>query len=77
MHAVSVSKAITEIHYLQKQLIQDCVVILCCFFVLSDWDGIMERDNQQDGEAEGVKICDPPSGSDPPGKLFNCSLKQL
>lgn len=47
------------------------------FFVHSDWDGIMERDNQQDGEAEGVKICDPTSGSNPPGKLFNCSLKQL
>lgn len=44
------------------------------FCVSSDWDGIMERDNHQEGDAEGVKICDPPSESNLPGKLFNLSL---
>lgn len=37
-------------------------------FTFSDWDGIMERDSHQEGEAQGVKICDPPSESNPPGK---------
>lgn len=35
-----------------------------CLFCLNvcsrDWHGIMDRDNQQAGEAEGGKICDPP-----------------
>lgn len=49
------------------QIIQICSVGVCFACVLSDWDGIMERDNQQ-GEAEGVTICDPPSESNPSGK---------
>lgn len=34
----------------------------------------MERDNHQDGDAQGVNICDPPRENNPPGKLFNLSL---
>lgn len=50
------------------------MVIACIvFFVFSDWDGIMERDSQQ-GEAEGVTICDPSSESNPPGKIFKTIL---
>lgn len=33
----------------------------------------MERDNQQ-GEAEGVTICDPSSESNPPGKILKTIL---
>lgn len=57
-----------------KRFIGNCCVIVRHFFVSSDWDGIMERDSHQ-GEAQGVKICDPTSESNPPGKLFNCSLQ--
>lgn len=35
----------------------------------SDWHGIMERDNQQADEAEGVQICHPPSDCKPAGKI--------
>ncbi len=31
----------------------------------------MERDNHQEGEAEGVKICYPPPEGNPLGKLFS------
>lgn len=55
-----------------KLFIRNCLVIVCFVFfpfvISSDWDGIMERDNHQEGEAQGVKICDPPSESNPPGK---------
>ncbi|TMS19789.1 hypothetical protein E3U43_004110 [Larimichthys crocea] len=45
--------------WLPELVIRDSGCLLC------DWDGIMERDNHQEGEAEGVKICDPPSESNP------------
>lgn len=38
-------------------------------FRFSDWHGIMERDNQQADEAEGVQICHPPSDCKPAGKI--------
>lgn len=43
----------------------------------SDWDGIMERDSHQEGEAQGVKICDPPSESNPPVYTLATSLSLL
>lgn len=43
----------------------------------SDWDGIMERDNHQEGEAQGVNICDPPSESNPPAHTLATSLSLL
>lgn len=30
----------------------------------------MERDNHQEEEAQGVKICEPPSESNPAGKKY-------
>ncbi|KAK5934140.1 hypothetical protein CgunFtcFv8_014559 [Champsocephalus gunnari] len=37
----------------------------------------MERDNHQVGETEGVKICDPPSESNPPADTLATSLSLL
>ncbi|XP_060899042.1 vacuolar fusion protein MON1 homolog B [Labrus mixtus] len=37
----------------------------------------MERDNHQEGEAQGVKICGPPSASNPPGDTLATSLSLL
>ncbi|KAF3689990.1 Vacuolar fusion protein MON1 -like protein B [Channa argus] len=37
---------------------------------LSDWNGIMERDIQQEGEAQKVNVCDPPSESNPPAETL-------
>ncbi|KAF7665695.1 hypothetical protein LDENG_00135200 [Lucifuga dentata] len=42
-----------------------------------DWDGIMERDSYQTGEAEGMKICDPPSDSFPQADTLATSLSLL
>ncbi|XP_044071614.1 vacuolar fusion protein MON1 homolog B-like isoform X2 [Siniperca chuatsi] len=52
-------------------VIRDSGCLLC------DWDGIMERDNHQEGEAQGVKICDPPSESNPPVDTLATSLSLL
>ncbi|CAB1459524.1 unnamed protein product [Pleuronectes platessa] len=41
------------------------------------WDGIMEGDNHQEGETQGVKICDPPSESNPPADTLATSLSLL
>lgn len=30
----------------------------------------MDKDNHQEGEAQGVKISDPPTESNPPGKYI-------
>ncbi|XP_060925617.1 vacuolar fusion protein MON1 homolog B isoform X2 [Limanda limanda] len=37
----------------------------------------MERDNHQEGETQGVKICDPPSESNPPADTLATSLSLL
>ncbi|KAI3369972.1 hypothetical protein L3Q82_024772 [Scortum barcoo] len=48
-----------------------------CIIIENDWHGIMERDNHQEGEAQGVKICDPPSESNPPADTLATSLSLL
>ena len=64
MHAVSKFSCSN----LSAPVINLISAMVCYVFVISDWDGIMERDNQQEGEADGLKIRGPTSDGNPAGK---------
>lgn len=75
MHAVSVFSGNNLNAWVINLVFHDCLAIVCYAFAFSDWDGIMERDNHQEGEADGVKICGPTSDGNPPGKSCQRSVQ--
>lgn len=44
------------------------------YFLCSNWDVIMDTENTQEGEAQRMRNCAPPSDRDAPGKCIDCMV---